>query len=222
MSPKSPLNLLLIALLAMTLMLPGCAGKIGTQQTRVHYYPQCYQPIQQLRKDNLREDRREYNEVKSRVSKRKAVKNEIKTTMEIDLALAEYDRVIDSITISREKAIRTMAATEEAARRYDQQFKQLINDYKRGAITAEERDKRYAEIRSGLQEISSILQEKYNDISTKDAEYEKALPTADPAVKEKHKDLKNGLKAAQIEKDQVRISYDREIAASDVSRNKAA
>ena len=202
MSPKSPLNLLLIVLLAMTLMLPGCAGKIGTQQTRVHYYPQCYQPIQQLRKDNLREDRREYNEVKSRVSKRKAVKHEI----------------ADDIS----STTRTMAATEEAARRYDQQFKQLISDYKRGAITAEERDKRYAEIRSGLQEISSILQEKYNDISTKDAEYEKALPTADPAVKEKHKDLKNGLKAAQIEKDQVRISYDREIAASDVSRNKAA
>ena len=212
MSPKSPLNLLLIVLLAMTLLLPGCAGKIGTQQTRVHYYPQCYQPIQQLR-----EDRREYNEVKSRVSKRKAVKNEVA------IMRAEADRVItDYYSVINSSTTRTMAATEEAARRYDQQFKQLINDYKRGAITAEERDKRYAEIRSGLQEISSILQEKYNDISTKDAEYEKALPTGDPAVKKKHKDLKNRLKAAQIEKDQVRISYDREIAASDVSRNKAA
>ena len=219
MSPKSPLNLLLIALLAMTLLLPGCAGKIGTQQTRVHYYPQCYQPIQQLREDNLRED----NEVASRTSTSKAATNKLKAPkMEADLVLAEYDRVIDATTILREKAIRTMAATEEAARRYDQQFKQLINDYKRGAITAEERDKRYAEIRSGLQEISSILQEKYNDIADKDAEFEKALPTAAPAVKKKHKDLKNGLKAAQIEKDQVRISYDREIAASDVSRNKAA
>ena len=217
MSPKPPLNLLLISLLATTLLLPGCAGKIGTQQTRGHYYPQCYQPIQQLREDNRREDRREYNEVKSRVSKRKAVKNEVA------IMRAEADRVItDYYSVINSSTTRTMAATEEAARRYDQQFKQLINDYKRGAITAEERDKRYAEIRSGLQEISSILQEKYNDIADKDAEFEKALPTAAPAVKKKHKDLKNRLKAAQIEKDQVRISYDREIAASDVSRNKAA
>ena len=32
------------------LLATGCASKYGAQQTDVHYYPDCYQPIADLRK----------------------------------------------------------------------------------------------------------------------------------------------------------------------------
>ena len=42
----------LVAVLIMALLaLPGCASKYGAQRTKVNYYPQCYQPVQQLRDD---------------------------------------------------------------------------------------------------------------------------------------------------------------------------
>ena len=41
----------LALLLAAGLLFGGCTSKYGAQKTRVNYYPQCYQPVAQLRQD---------------------------------------------------------------------------------------------------------------------------------------------------------------------------
>ena len=41
----------LALLLAGSLLLTGCASQYGAQKTKVNYYPQCYQPVAQLRQD---------------------------------------------------------------------------------------------------------------------------------------------------------------------------
>ena len=58
-------------------------------------------------------------------------------------------------------------------------------DYKAKRVTKEELKTRYEEIRSGLQEISYILTERYDQMQQKDAEYQAALAsdyTAAPSV----------------------------------------
>ena len=262
---KNPhLKLFLIALLALTLMLPGCGSKLGKQQTKVHYYPQCYQPIQQLREDE---------NLVAKSTATGAVGGALVgaligglTTGKIEGALAGaaaggvagaaggyaygkaqqqkrdeafYKKYASALDEDITSMTRTIAAAKVARQCYDQQFKQLIEDYKRGAITAEERDKRYAEIRSGLQEISYILQQKYDDMSTKDAEYEQAIledPTATPEMKKKYKKdynevktrvskrrtVKTEVKTNKEDIDKSLVDYARVIASSDSKRNKAA
>ena len=45
------LQLPVLLLLTGSLLLSGCASKYGAQQTKVNYYPQCYQPVSALRQD---------------------------------------------------------------------------------------------------------------------------------------------------------------------------
>jgi hypothetical protein len=41
----------LILLLAGSLLFSGCTSRYGEQKTKVNHYPQCYEPVAQLRKD---------------------------------------------------------------------------------------------------------------------------------------------------------------------------
>ena len=40
-----------VLILSLALLAPGCASKYGDQITKVNYYPQCYQPVSDLRAD---------------------------------------------------------------------------------------------------------------------------------------------------------------------------
>lgn len=50
-------------------------------------------------------------------------------------------------------------------------------DYKAGRITKDELKDHYAEIRSGLQETSYVLNQRYDSMVKKDAEYQQVLDT---------------------------------------------
>ena len=41
----------LVFILVGGLLFSGCTSRYGEQRTRVNYYPQCYEPVNQLRKD---------------------------------------------------------------------------------------------------------------------------------------------------------------------------
>ena len=41
----------LVCILVGGLLFSGCTSRYGEQRTKVNYYPQCYEPVAQLRKD---------------------------------------------------------------------------------------------------------------------------------------------------------------------------
>ncbi len=260
MAKFNKLFLPVIVLLCFALMLPGCASKYGEQKTKVHYYPQCYSPIKQLREDeNLVAKSTATGAVTGALAG--AIIGAL-ATGKVEGAVAGaaaggvvgaaggyaygkhqqqkrdaefFKKYANALDEDIESIGRTMGAAKVARQCYNEQFKKLIADYKSGRITARERDNRYKEIRSGLQEVSFILQQKYDDMSAKDAEYAKALAddyTKAPATKKTYKkentqDLKarsstfkksrNELSEASkaIEADQV--AHDNIMATLDVS-----
>ena len=260
MTKKSPLSLFAIVLVALALMMPGCASKYGQQQTKVNYYPQCYQPIKQLRDDeNLVAKSTATGAVGGAVTG--AIIGGLATGKASGAVagaaaggiagaaggyaygkaqqekrdasfLQKYASMLDEDTAGMTRVI---AASKVAMQCYNKEFNQLIADYKSGKITAKELDQRYAEIRTGLQEISFILNKKYDDMSAKDAEYTKALQagsTKDAAAKKalkqfagkkkpfdaKYKEL-NTLKS---EPDKLLNSMASTVGSTDTSRNNAA
>ena len=74
-------------------------------------------------------------------------------------------------------ADRQTAAANVAIQCYNQAFDRLVADYKAGRITKEELKDHYAEIRSGLQETSYVLNQRYDSMVKKDAEYQRVLDT---------------------------------------------
>lgn len=191
-----------VLLLSLALLTPGCASKYGEQRTPVNYYPQCYQPVSDLRADE--------NEVAKSTATGAvggaligaavgglatgdwkgalagaavggtagAVGGNIygkNQQQKRDAAyLAEYAQMLDEDTASMN---RVTAAAKVAANCYNQEFDRLIADYKAQRITKKELASRYEEIRSGLQEISYILTQRYDQMKAKDARYEAALAT---------------------------------------------
>ena len=75
---------------------------------------------------------------------------------------------------ARERA----AAARLSARCYDEQFKKAAAQYKAGAITRQDFQDRYMEIRSGLEETSRILKLTSDHVIERDAEYQKTLAQA--------------------------------------------
>ena len=198
----------LVAVLIMALLaLPGCASKYGAPRTKVNYYPQCYQPVQQLRDD-------ENYVAKSTAAG--AVGGALLgaligglTTGKVEGALAgaavggvaggvaghaygknqqaARDRELvqaysEQLGYEASGMARSTAAARVAQQCYDREFDQAKRDYKARRITKAQFQERYAEIRSGLQEVSYILTERYDTMAKKDAEYEQAL-AKNPALR---------------------------------------
>lgn len=198
----------LVALLIMALLaLPGCASKYGSPRTKVNFYPQCYQPVQQLRDD-------ENYVAKSTAAG--AVGGALLgaligglTTGKVEGALAgaaiggvaggvaghaygknqqaARDRELvqaysEQLGFEASGMARSTAAARVAQQCYDREFDQAKRDFKARRITKAQFQERYAEIRSGLQEVSFILTERYDTMAKKDVEYEQAL-AKDPALR---------------------------------------
>lgn len=193
-------SLPLCLVLAGVLVLPGCASKYGQQKTRVNYYPQCYQPVSQLRQD-------EYSTGTSTatgavggallgaliggLATGKAsgalagaavggaagavggnIYGKSKAKERDEAHLLEYSRQLGA---EAEGMDRTTAAAKVAAKCYDEQFKLAAKQYKAGQITRMEFQDRYSEIRSGLEETSYILNETSTTMAKKDSEYQQTL-----------------------------------------------
>lgn len=199
-----------VLILSLALLAPGCASKYGDQITKVNYYPQCYQPVSDLRADENAVAKSTATGAIGGALIGAAIGGLASGDWKGALAgaavggaggavaghaygkhkqqqrdaayIAHYAQMLDEDTASMN---RTTAAARVATNCYNTEFKRLVADYKAKRVTKEELRTRYEEIRSGLQEISYILTERYDQMQQKDAEYQAALAsdyTAAPSV----------------------------------------
>ena len=186
--------------LAAGLLISGCTSKYGEQKTKVNYYPQCYQPVNQLRQDENSTGKstaagavggallgaligglatgKASGAVAGAVAggAAGAVAGNIygkSKTQDLDAAyLRQYSQQLGTEAASMN---RSTAAAKVAAKCYDEQFKLAAGQFKAGQITRMEFQDRYNEIRSGLEETSFILNDTATTMSKKDSEYQQAL-----------------------------------------------
>lgn len=195
----------LIWLALLSFMATGCTSKYGPQLTTANYYPQCYQPIAELRKDeNSAATATATGAVggallgaligglvtgKAQGAAIGAVaggaggavaghaygKNQ--QGKRDQQKLASYLQQLDGESANMDRAT---AAAKVAVRCYDSQFTKAAADLKSGRITKQDFTNRYGEIRSGLEETSRILRNTGSSMAQKDIEYQRVLKEEDP------------------------------------------
>lgn len=186
--------------LAAGLLISGCTSKYGEQKTKVNYYPQCYQPVNQLRQDENSTGKstatgavggallgaligglatgRASGAIAGAVAGGAAgavagnVYGKSKSQDRDAAYLHQYSQQLGSEAASMN---RSTAAAKVAAKCYDEQFKLAADQFKAGQITRMEFQERYNEIRSGLEETSFILNDTATTMAKKDGEYQQAL-----------------------------------------------
>lgn len=192
-----------VVLLAAALVLPaGCASKYGDQMTKVNYYPQCYKPVQQLREDENTVARSTATgaigggllgaligglatgDVKGALAGAAAgaaaggvagnIYGKNRQRQNDQQLLAAYNQQLGADAAAMD---RQTAAANLAIQCYNHEFDRIVADYKDGKITKQELQDRYSEIRSGLQETSYVLNQRYDSMVRKDAEYQRVLDT---------------------------------------------
>lgn len=190
-----------LALVLLSVMtLTGCKSQYGEQKTTVNYYPQCYTPVAELRKD-------ENSVAKSTAAGAAggavlgaligglatgkvegalvgavaggaagAVGGNVYGKSQAKQRDAQYlEAYARQLGSEAQVMDRATAAATVAMKCYDKEFKTAIAQYKAGTITRIELDERYKEIRSGLEETSVILKSTVTSMAERDAEYQKAL-----------------------------------------------
>lgn len=194
------LSLLILVLFLFVTVLTGCQSKYGAQKTTVNYYPQCYTPVAQLRKDE--------NSVATSTATGAAGGALLGAligglaTGKVEGALAgavaggaagavgghaygksqaqkrdaEYMRTYMRQLGSEAAAMdRASAAATVAMQCYDKEFKRASQQFRAGQINRLEYEARYKEIRSGLEETAFILKSTMDTMSQRDAEYQRTL-----------------------------------------------
>lgn len=189
-STRRPIRLVVAMLLLCTVAVTGCSSKYGAQQTKVNHYPDCYDPIADLRKS-------EYGVEKSTatgavlggllgalggyLATGKAEGALIggaagaaaggaagyyhgKTTQDEEdrVRMAQYSAELDANISEIDKAA---AAAKVARMCYERQFTVAASEFKAGHISKDQFNSRYTEVASGLEEAAFILGEnnKYSE-----------------------------------------------------------
>ncbi len=218
-------NFPIIFILTLSIFSTGCASKYGAQTTDVAYYPSCYSPVAELRRDEasvndsttsgavvgallgaliggLSTGKAEGAVVGAAAGGAVgAVGGHAYSTSKVRERdkefFREYAGQLDAETAQMSRA---NAAAKIAAKCYDKEFKKVIADAQAGKITKIELTNRYEEIKSGLQETSRILNVTYNNMQEKNTEYQKVMASEtniyDP-VYAKHVPKQNNSDAAQ-------------------------
>lgn len=178
----------------------GCASKYGPQTTDVHYYSDCYQPIA-----DLRGAEKHFNTTMVMSTAIGAVVGALVGASQTDkpegaiagavvgagagagagYLIAKYNDEQDSrvrlASYARDlkedvgSLNRVTAAGQVAYNCYSARFRAALADYQAKRITRAELDARYAEIKSGLAEASSILGQTLNEADRREAEYRQVL-----------------------------------------------
>lgn len=174
---------LLIVLLFCAVSITGCASKYGTQTTKVAYYPDCYAPIDELRKN-------EFAVAKSTaagaviggvvgalagliISGGKGSGAAIgaaagavaggatgygvgksKQNSSDAATLADYNSRLDGGIREADKAT---AAAKIARQCYERQFTVAVSEFKAKRLSKEQFRQRYEEVLSGMEEAANIL-----------------------------------------------------------------
>lgn len=198
--PRRSVSVCLCVVFLFVMTLSGCKSRYGDQKTTVNYYPQCYTPVAELRKDE--------NSVGTSTAVGAAGGALLGaligglSTGKVEGALAgavaggavgavgghaygksqaqkRDARYLQAYAQQLGKEAQSMdratAAATVAMKCYDKEFKAAVAQYKAGAITRSELDDRYKEIRSGLEETAFILKSTATTMAERDAEYQKAL-----------------------------------------------
>lgn len=195
------------AVIALTLCLPlsltGCASKYGAQTTAVNYYPQCYQPVADLRADEHSAGKAAGTGavggallgaligglVTGRASgaligaaagaATGAVAGDIygkSQGKERDERIAAHLSQLDGESATMDRAT---AAARVATKCYNGEFARNVAAVKAGTMDKLEFTRRYDEIRAGLEETSRILNSTGTNMAEKDAQYRQVM-TAEP------------------------------------------
>jgi len=189
-----------ILLVLMTFLFGGCASKYGKQITNVKYYPQCYQPIQ-----DLRNAEKQFNTtvagsvvagallgaVVGAIATGKAEGAAIGAGVGAlaggmtGYALAKQRQIKDDNTRMASylqdldgdiSGLDRVSAAAKASRNcYDDQFRKAVEMFKAKQITRAEFTERYQEIQSGSQEAGRILGDVISGAAQKAAQYQDAL-----------------------------------------------
>lgn len=191
---------LICAFFSLSVFQAGCASKYGSQTTKVSHYPDCYQPIAELRKS-------EYQPQKTAVGGAVAgaaigallgylvtgkasgaavggaagavaggatggIYGSKQQEADDRAQLAQYNQQLDGSIIETNKAT---AAAKVARQCYERQFTTAASEYKAGRLSKEQFNSRYIEVTSGLEEAASILGEVNRNNQQLTAEYNKAM-----------------------------------------------
>ena len=182
------------------LLVSGCTSQYGPQKTKVNYYPQCYQPVNQLRQDENSTGKSTAagavggallgaligglatGKVSGAVAGAVAggaagavagnVYGKSKAKERDAAYMQQYSQQLGTEAASMN---RSTAAAKVAAKCYDEQFKLAASQFKAGQISRIEFQDKYSEIRSGLEETAFILNDTATTMAKKDTEYQEAL-----------------------------------------------
>ena len=179
----------------------GCASKYGAQETEVHYYPACYDPIKKLRDEEAEINKataagalggflvgitggilsgKPESAIASTVlgtAFGAVVSNQIAKTRQIknqNQRMAAYIQNINGNVSNLD--IQTVSA-KNALQCYEQQFKLLMKAIKRKQVTQEEAKRMFAEIESGTREATRILGVLEDNSRDMEKQYRAALAT---------------------------------------------
>lgn len=178
----------------------GCASKYGSQTTTVAHYPDCYQPINELRKSEYRPQQSAaggavggalIGALVGYLATGKAqgaaigaatgavaggaaggIYGSQQQKAEDEKQLAQYNQQLDGNIVETNKAT---AAAKVARQCYERQFTVAANEYKGGRLTKEQFNSRYLEVTSGLQEAATILGEVNSNNRQITADYNRAM-----------------------------------------------
>ncbi|MDD4701826.1 MAG: glycine zipper domain-containing protein [Desulfovibrio sp.] len=190
----------LVFLLVGSLLFTGCTSRYGEQKTKVNYYPQCYEPVAQLRQDENSTGKSTAAGAAGGALLGALIGGLATGKVEGALAgavaggaagavggniygksqerqrdaayLAKYNQQMGAEAASMNRAT---AAAKLATKCYDQQFKLAVGQYKANQISRLELQDRYNEIRSGLEETAFILKDTSVAMAQKDNEYQQVL-----------------------------------------------
>jgi outer membrane lipoprotein SlyB len=209
----------------------GCQSQYGAQQTAVHYYPQCYRPVQDLRADENTTAKATAGGAAAGVVGGALLGLLLTGKAEGALAGAVAGGAVGAVggnAYGKNKAQeqdqqklqgylaqlgdetgamnRASAAARVATKCYNTQFTAAAQDFKAGKISRADFEKRYAEIRSGLQETAFILRTKAENIGANDADFNQALavettaPVKSPEQKKARQQARSQVKQWQQSK----------------------
>ena len=179
---KKSLMFLLIAMMLVSLS-TGCASKYAPQQTKVNYYPACYDPIQKLRNSEhdvakgtaagagigavagaglgfLLSGGKAEGAIAGGIAGLAAggiIGNQIAKTRQIEDENKRMDAYLSDIEGNISNLNIQTASAKAALQCYDQQFKILLTSVKSKKVSREEAQRMFDEIQSGTKEATALL-----------------------------------------------------------------
>ena len=199
---KKSLMFLLIAMMLVSLS-TGCASKYAPQQTKVNYYPACYDPIQKLRNSEhdvakgtaagagigavagaglgfLLSGGKAEGAIAGGIAGLAAggvIGNQIAKTRQIEDENKRMATYLSDIEGNISDLNIQTASAKAALQCYDQQFKILLTSVKSKKVSREEAQRMFDEIQSGTKEATALLGQLEADAMDMEKQYRAALAT---------------------------------------------